>query len=588
MPTARIPLVGSFNQRGMTGSADLVLNEDQRFLNCVFNIVQNPVTGKTTVYVEKRPGWATDSVVEAGSASTGLLKPQSFDVSISAFGDTNSTIYFGTTSVGAITGRAIHFTETIISAGTVVMIKSSDGTGWYYVGGAKDTLTYTGDTHTNTTIDNLGSTAGMYSGQVIAGSGITTGTRISSVTSSTAIVTDTATTATASGVTITKTPIAKIISANFITTGTAISAFVEMDGYLFYSTDDGNLRNSDLNSVSAYTATSFVAPNMSPDPPVAVARHKNVVIVLGSSSKETFYNTGNATGSPLTRIAQYFERVGSLGQKSVTKIANDIYFVSSPKFGDVGVYRIRDLTCQKVSTPNVERIIGTALLAGGEIYASAFSVGGYPYAAFYLSNATDASSSSLLLESGDFLLLESATDQILLEGVAGSVSSYVRTLIYNAAINIWAEWNCQIATFIDGGSSQINNVIFATSRGNTSGKIYTVNPALNGDLYQDDGSAFTMEIRTSKIDHGTNRRKFITEIRLLCDNQSSGTVTLEANDSDYDPASWVTLGTFDLTASEARITRCGSYLQGRAYRLTHSANSAFRAEALEIDYEIAA
>jgi hypothetical protein len=120
--------------------------------------------------------------------------------------------------------------------------------------------------------------------------------------------------------------------------------------------------------------------------------------------------------------------------------------------------------------------------------------------------------------------------------------------------------------------------------GNNSGKIYTISPAAYGELHTDDGSTFTTEIRTSRIDHGTTKRKFIRSVGLVADEESTGTVTLEASDDDYQ--SWVTLGTFDLTAHKKRIYRCGSHTAGRAYRLRHSTNGAFRAEAIEIDYEV--
>jgi hypothetical protein len=93
-----------------------------------------------------------------------------------------------------------------------------------------------------------------------------------------------------------------------------------------------------------------------------------------------------------------------------------------------------------------------------------------------------------------------------------------------------------------------------------------------------------MEIRTSKVDFGVDKRKFIRSITLVADEQSSGTVTLECSDDDY--VTWRTLGTFDLTNHKKRINACGSHVGGRAYRLTHTENAPFRAEALEFEYDV--
>jgi hypothetical protein len=582
MPTVKLPLVGSFNERGLAGNAALVLNQDQRFLNTEFEVVTNAVTGKSTLYAKKRPGWGTDSLVAAGSASTAVIKPLAFNATLSAFGDTNSTIYFGTTSVGTITGRALHMSETLISSVSYVVIKSSDGTGWYYVDGAKDDLTYVGDTHNGTAvIDSLDSTTGIYVGQAWSGTGVAAGARVLTVDSATQITLNANCSADGTDITFTKTPVAKILDSDFITTGVNISAFVPMDGYLFYTTDDGNLRNSDLNSVVNYTSTSSIPVQMSPDQPVGVAVQNNAVVAFGHGSKEVFQNVGMASGSPLQRVASAFQRVGCLDQRSMTQIEDDIYFVSTPYEGDIGVYLMRNLNAVKISPPAIDRIIGT-VSGSGAIYASSFKLGGQTYAAFVLSTAAD-STSILLLESGDTILLESG-DDILLEDSPASTASYIRTLVYNAGLKVWSEWDCDEATFIDGVSNGTANQLVATSRMKTDGKVYTINPVSDGQLYEDDGAAFTMEVRTAKIDFGTNRRKFFDSIELLgCDMSSGAQPYISWSDDDYE--TWSTPRAFDMTGNHPRITRCGSTQGQRAFKITESTDAAFRAEALAISYK---
>jgi len=593
MPSVRIPLVGGYNQRGMNANTALTALEDQRFLNCIFNVVTNPVTGTSTVYVEKRPGWGVDSVVAAGSASTALLKPQSFNASVTAFGSTDSTIYLGSISVGTITGRALFMTETLLNSVGYVMIKSSDGTGWFYADGAKDITAYTMDGNNSTTITDIkvagvNSVSGLYVGQKLtAASNIVAGTRIVSINAGAfTMVVDTATTGGVfNDLAVTKEPIAKITSSNFVTTViNNVGAFVEMDGYVFYPTDNGNLWNSDLNSVTNYTATSFVQPNMSPDPPIAVARQRNFILVFGPASKEVYYNAGNATGSPLQRVAQAFERIGALDQRSITTVENDIFFVSAPHYGDIGVFKISDLATKKISTPDVDRIVGN-IATGGAIYANSFRLGGYPYLGLFITLASDGPSSAILLESSDYMLLETS-DHILQEDTPASNASFVRMLVYNTQLNIWAEWDCMQATFIDGGSAGTANQIYATSRVSTGGKVYAISPLAQGAIFQDDGVTLTTQIRTARLDFGSGRRKFIKEIRLIADTEVAGTVLLEKSDDDYE--TWQSLGTFDLTNAKKSIATGGSHLDGRAYRLTHSYNGPFRAEALELDLVVGA
>ncbi|HWC31043.1 MAG TPA: hypothetical protein VG845_13270, partial [Dehalococcoidia bacterium] len=248
MAVARLPLAGSFNQRTIDGASALDSNQDQRFLNCTFNVVQNPVTGKATLYVEKRPGWGVDVTVSSGIASTGLIQPQSVPAPLSAFGTTSSNVYVGSVNVGVISARALHFTETLISASSYVLLKASDGTGWYYPQDAKDTLSYTGHTSSESaTVSTIADVSGIYPGQLITGNTIGSGARVSTVVASTSTITLTVTSsATSSSVLLTKEPIAKILSTVFTTSQQYHSALVPMDGYHFYTTDNGRLYNSDL------------------------------------------------------------------------------------------------------------------------------------------------------------------------------------------------------------------------------------------------------------------------------------------------------------------------------------------------------
>ena len=585
MPVQRISLVGSYNPRSIDGSATLAANEDQRFLNCSFNVVQNPITGKAVAYVEKRPGWEQDSVVSSGIASTGLIKPQLFSAPVTAFGEANSAVYVGQINVGNTTGRVLHFTETLVSASSIVLMRTSDGSGWYYPAGAKDVTSYVG--HTSSAgflVSTMSSMAGLYNGQLISGPQIGVGARISSINLATSTLGLTvASTATSTGALLTKEPIAKILSANFVSSGTYISAFAPMDGYHFYTSDNGFINNSDLNTVTTYSANARLAVQQSPDPPVAVATQKNAVVVFGLNSKEVFQNAGLSSGSPLQRVTQAAERIGCIDQRSVTIIENDIFFVATPYEGDIGVYQMREFAAKRISRPEEDRILGTAA-ANGAIYASSFRLGGYAYAAFDISVAQDGPESDLLLENGDMVLLESG-DLVLLEDTAAQSASFVRKLVYNIGLNIWGEWDCDEATFIDSVGSGTNNQLIATSRFKTDGKIYKIDPLSSGVVYTDDGMTVSTEIRTSKIDFGTDERKYIEEVTLVADTVSSAavsTVSLYWSDDDYQ--TWKGPLDFDMTQQLKNVHRLGAHYGGRAYKLLHTAPGPFRAQALEIRY----
>ena len=87
------------------------------------------------------------------------------------------------------------------------------------------TLTTTGNTHSNTTLDGLASTVGVAVGQIVTGSGIPAGTTVASVSGSTVTLSQAAT-ATASGVSVTFTGATVTMSHNGTATNNSVAITV--------------------------------------------------------------------------------------------------------------------------------------------------------------------------------------------------------------------------------------------------------------------------------------------------------------------------------------------------------------------------
>ena len=105
-------------------------NKDARITNCF------PQSVGRKKYIIKRPGFETLNTPAAGNIGNAVMAwtgEGSGQEVISSFGATNSTIYRGTTSIGAITGVTTSLTETVVGANVpTVAITSSDSTGWYF------------------------------------------------------------------------------------------------------------------------------------------------------------------------------------------------------------------------------------------------------------------------------------------------------------------------------------------------------------------------------------------------------------------------------------------------------------------------
>src|SRR5260221_9836332 len=56
-PNVIIPLASSYNERGVAGYTHSITNsEDQRKINCFYELAKNPMTGKGTLTLSKRTG----------------------------------------------------------------------------------------------------------------------------------------------------------------------------------------------------------------------------------------------------------------------------------------------------------------------------------------------------------------------------------------------------------------------------------------------------------------------------------------------------------------------------------------------------
>lgn len=102
-------------------------SKDARYINCF--------AAKVGVhkYVIKRPGFAVSNTPASGQKGMALIiwTGQGSKI-MSAFGDTNSTLYDSTTSKGAITGAVTQFAETFVGTQATLLMASTDSTAWYY------------------------------------------------------------------------------------------------------------------------------------------------------------------------------------------------------------------------------------------------------------------------------------------------------------------------------------------------------------------------------------------------------------------------------------------------------------------------
>lgn len=459
----------------IVGANNLSTDKDERYVNCMFLSRGVKADKSLAYYIIKRHGYATLNTPASGNVGSAIMVWTGKGIGqsvITAFGGTNSTIYEGITSLGAITGKCNGITETFVSTTPTLMMSSGNSTGWYY-----DTV----------------------SGLV------------------------------------------QISDAQFpgnnskTTTGT----FAHMDGYAFIMDTEGSVWNSDLNTVTSWTALGYISANAYPDKGIGVVRYKNQIVAFGRESVQFFFNAGNATGSPLARVDSATLKIGAINSDAIAQISDVLFWVGSGPQGGATIYMF-DGTVSRISTPEQ-----------------------------------------------DFQLLLAGPDNISLttEKYYGRafvvVKANATTFVYCMEEKKWHERTATTPLWYKSAGLSSGTQIFTYSISNvsTSGKVYVINPAALD--FRDDGTAFTATIQTANDDMGTNNVKFHEELRVMADIESATSpLTVLYSDDDY--ATFVTHGTIDLSLGDRfrKLTRLGASVK-RAWKFTHSVNTQFRISGFE-------
>ena len=488
----RLPLVGAYTTRVgslstnsgivgigvvgvmIVGQSSVASTKDARYINCFRQTIQE----EKKVYAVKRPGFSSYSTPASGQKGQAVIiwtGQGTGDKIISAFGDPTSTIYDGTTSLGAITGRCTGITETDLSTTPTLAITSSNSTGWYYDTGSGLTQISDGD----------------------------------------------------------------FPGASLTLAGT----FAHIDGYACVMTTTGRVYASDLNSITAWTSTSFDTANAYADQGVGVVRHKQFIMAFGTQSVQFFYNAG-LTPFPLSKATAMTLRIGAVSSDAIAQISDTTFWCGSTPQGGLSIFQY-DGNVSRISTPEID---ANLVLAG----ASAISL------------------STIRFYGRSFVLV-----------IAGSL-----TFAYCVEEKFWHEWSGTPLWFKCAGLSTISGsmVNYAVSNVDTDGKVFIMNQA--APVFTDDSVAYTARIQLPSQDMGTRRMKFWHDLEIVGDEEeSSSVIQLSYTDDDYQNET--IQGSTDLANDRARFTRLGASRR-RAFILTHSAAASFRLEAIEGNVTIGA
>ena len=314
---------------------------------------------------------------------------------------------------------------------------------------------------------------------------------------------------------------------------TLAGTFAHMDGFACIMDTTGALWASDLNSGSAWTATSFDSANAYPDKGIGCVRFKNFIMAFGTESLQFFYNAG-LTPFPFAKAVAMTVKVGAISADAIAQISDTVFWCGSTPQGGLSMFQF-DGNLSRVSPPEIDAIL---ILAG----------------------AANINMTTIRFYGRSFVLVKAGAN----------------TYAYCIEEKMWHEWSwtTPLAYKCAGLSLGGTMVNYAVSNVSTAGKVFLMNHA--SLVFTDDTVAYTARIQTAKEDHGTNRRKFYNYLDIVGDVETDASpLTVSVSDDDY--ASYQVLGTVDLSNQLRRLTRLGS-ARRRAWALTHAANTPMRLE----------
>lgn len=321
---------------------------------------------------------------------------------------------------------------------------------------------------------------------------------------------------------------------------TITGSFVHMNGYSYILTTDGNIYNSDLNNISTWGSTSFIATNMYPDQGVGLARYKDLIVAFGKETTEFFRDVGNELGSPLEKVSEAFIKIGALGPSAICQLEDNVAWIASTDIGSTSVYILDGYKPNRVSNNTIDSLL--SMRTGGAVTLSSVKLYGKTF---------------LFVTFADISYVYCVEDQIWHEWKPATGQSV-----------LWHKW---------AGNTNNTGVVYSISKDSTSGKIFRIVP---GSLvYQDDGTTLTMTIQTSKFDMGTEKFKRLHRLTIVGDTTpSSATLAVSWSDDDY--LTFNTPRNISLTGNNKYLLNCGQFRR-RAFKLEDTSNTPVRLEALE-------
>lgn len=458
-------------------------------------------------------------------------------------GDSTAAYYLNETDVTALTKGPVTGTCSVTSGSAVVTAISS-------------TTKFAAGQMINFTTTINGGT----------GDGTTVVRRILTVDSGTQITLNTTLDFDTGGAIFTKGSVYKITDTDFPANATPalaiIGRLVSLNGYIYVLTVSGSIYNSDINSITSWTATSNIATQMSPDYGRTLMVYKNMILAFGEKSIEFFRDVGNSTGSPLQSVPELFIKLGIRSAKHVASVEDTLVFMSNTDTGANSIYILDGYNPRKISTDDLDYVI--SLLGPTNFELKAMRLNGKLC--------------------------------ILVNRVNTTSSQLFTTFVYYPEDDVWGEWKVtETGTVADYTHpwqfpmGYIGTTFYSVSDFQTTNGVYVSKFLTESDNnFYDNLSASTKNvtafIQTKRLALDTLNRKFLKELRIA-DTTSTGFnpgTSLTVYWSDDFGQTWTSRA---FASTKQFLSNLGQFRE-RIFRFVESSNDFYQFNLIELLYKL--
>ena len=330
---------------------------------------------------------------------------------------------------------------------------------------------------------------------------------------------------------------------------TTVRGAALLDGTFYVLDTYGNLQGSALQDPSTWAALNTIGIDQSLGVVRAIRRHLNYVLVLGDHGSQAFYNAANPPpGSPLSPATNVMYLIGCASGDSIVSLDDNTIFIAKARQTGRSIMMFSGLSMVVISSPFVEKLLNSSTLQ--TVSAFGLRISGH---SFYV------------LSMGDLPY----------------------SLVFDLATKdwqIWTSFNGTAETSFQFGFPLTYEVRSQPAQGiqylqNLSGgSIVTISASTYKDLTQ----PIVAVMRTPIFDGGTSDRKFFSALTVIGDTAPS-TIAISYSNDDY--TTFSTPRNADLSAIRKQLRALGSD-RYRSFLLTHTADSALRVEAIELNVTV--